>query len=73
MEKVPGWTENQMNVKEENKSLKPYLGLWSAVAINLGAIIGGGIFVVTGIAAGLAGSALVVSIVVAAVSRFSRL
>jgi len=56
-----------MNAKEENKGLKPYLGLWSAVAINLGAIIGGGIFVVTGIAAGLAGSALIVSMVVAAV------
>ena len=56
-----------MNAKEEHKALKPYLGLWSAVAINVGAIIGGGIFVVTGIAAGLAGSALVMSMVVAAV------
>jgi APA family basic amino acid/polyamine antiporter len=41
--------------------------LWSATAINIGAIIGGGIFVVTGIVAGLAGSALVVSMVIAAV------
>jgi APA family basic amino acid/polyamine antiporter len=56
-----------MNAREEHKTLKPYLGLWSATAINVGAIIGGGIFVVTGIAAGLAGSALVVSMVVAAV------
>jgi APA family basic amino acid/polyamine antiporter len=51
----------------EQKTLKPTLGLWSATAINVGAIIGGGIFVVTGIVAGLAGSAFVVSMVVAAV------
>ena len=56
-----------MKGREEPEALKPYLGLWSAVAINVGAIIGGGIFVVTGITAGLAGSALVVSMVVAAV------
>jgi APA family basic amino acid/polyamine antiporter len=56
-----------MSSKEEQKALKPYLGLWSATAINVGAIIGGGIFVVTGIVAGLAGSALVVSMAVAAV------
>ena len=51
----------------EQKKLKPTLGLWSATAINVGAIIGGGIFVVTGIVAGLAGSAFVISMVVAAV------
>jgi APA family basic amino acid/polyamine antiporter len=53
--------------EKELKTLKPTLGLWSAVAINVGAIIGGGIFVVTGITAGVAGSAFVVSMVVAAV------
>jgi APA family basic amino acid/polyamine antiporter len=53
--------------EEEQKALKPTLGLWSATAINVGAIIGGGIFVVTGIAAGLAGSALVVAMVIAGV------
>ena len=42
------------------------LGLFDAVAVSVGAIIGGGIFVVTGIAAGLAGSALVVSMLIAA-------
>ena len=56
-----------MKGREKPETLKPYLGLWSAVAINVGTIIGGGIFVVTGITAGLAGSALVVSMVVAAV------
>jgi APA family basic amino acid/polyamine antiporter len=51
--------------REEGK-LKPSLGLFDAVAVSVGAIIGGGIFVVTGIAAGLAGSALVVSMFIAA-------
>src|SRR4030043_1918411 len=51
----------------EQKKLKPTLGLWSATAINVGAIVGGGIFVVTGIAAGVAGSAFVVSMVISAV------
>ena len=46
--------------------LKRSIGLWSAVAINVGAIIGGGIFVVTGIVAGYAGSALVISMAIAA-------
>jgi APA family basic amino acid/polyamine antiporter len=41
--------------------------MWSAAAINVGAIIGGGIFVVTGIVAGVAGSAFVISMVLAAV------
>ena len=50
-----------------SKRLKPKLGMWSAVAINVGAIVGGGIFVVTGIVAGVAGSAFVISMVLAAV------
>lgn len=45
--------------------LKRSIGLWSAVAINVGAIIGGGIFVVTGIVAGYAGSALFISMALA--------
>lgn len=56
-----------MENKDEQKRLKPTLGLWDATAINVGAIIGGGIFVVTGIVAGLAGSGLVVSMVFAGV------
>jgi APA family basic amino acid/polyamine antiporter len=56
-----------MERKDEPKLLKRSLGLWSATAINVGAIIGGGIFVVTGIVAGYAGSAMVISISVAAV------
>jgi APA family basic amino acid/polyamine antiporter len=53
--------------ESDGKRLKPKLGMWSAAAINVGAIIGGGIFVVTGIVAGVAGSAFVVSMVLAAV------
>ncbi len=55
--------------KPQNR-LKRSLSLLDATAISVGAIIGGGIFVVTGIVAGLAGSALVVSMVVAAVIAF---
>ena len=47
--------------------LKPTLGLFDATAISVGAIIGAGIFVVTGIVAGLAGPALVFSMVIAAI------
>ncbi|MBS7626075.1 amino acid permease [Candidatus Bathyarchaeota archaeon] len=47
--------------------LEPTLSLFDAISIGLGAIIGGGIFVVTGIAAGLAGPALILSILIAAI------
>jgi len=54
--------------------LKPTLGLFDATAISIGAIIGAGIYVVVGIAAGYAGSALTISIVItAAVSIFTAL
>ncbi|MEM3596918.1 MAG: amino acid permease [Candidatus Bathyarchaeia archaeon] len=58
-----------MNRKEKAKQskLKPTLGLFDATAISVGAIVGAGIFVVTGIAAGLAGSAVIVSMLLAAV------
>jgi APA family basic amino acid/polyamine antiporter len=56
-----------MENREKQIKLKRSLSLWDAVNINVGAIIGGGIFVVTGIVAGYAGSALVVSMAAAAV------
>ena len=56
--------------KQETRKLKRSIGLWSAVAINVGAIIGGGIFVVTGIVADYTGSALVVSMVFAGIIAF---
>lgn len=51
---------------ESRGALKPTLSLLDATAIGVGAIIGAGIFVVTGIAAARAGSAVVVSMVIAA-------
>lgn len=41
------------------------LGLWGAVGVGVGAIIGTGIFVLVGVASGLAGPAVVVSFVLA--------
>ncbi len=52
---------------EAARKLKPSLGLVDATAISAGAIIGAGIYVVTGIVASLAGPALVVSMIVAAI------
>ena len=63
-----------MDEGKGRKQLKRSLGLWSATALNVGAIIGGGIFVVTGIVAGYAGSALIVSMAVAAlIASFTAL
>ncbi len=60
--------------KVQRYLLKPTLNLFDATAISVGAIIGAGIFVVTGIAAGLAGSALIVSMLIAAfVALFTAL
>ncbi len=59
-----------MAQKETQNALKRSLGLMDATAISVGAIIGGGIFVVTGIAASLAGSALIISMIIAGVIAF---
>ena len=48
-------------------ALKRDIGLWSATAIGVGAIIGAGIFVVTGVAAGAAGPAIIVSMIITGV------
>jgi len=58
----------------QGQRLKPTLGLLDATAISIGAVIGAGIYVVVGIAAGYAGSALTVSMIIAAaVSIFTAL
>jgi APA family basic amino acid/polyamine antiporter len=63
-----------MKKDAEQAKLKPSLGLFDATAISVGAIVGAGIFVVIGIAAGQAGSALVVSMLIAAfIALFSAL
>ncbi len=46
------------------------MSLFDATTISIGAIIGGGIYIVTGIAAGLAGPALVVSMMIAGLIAF---
>ncbi|KON33450.1 MAG: hypothetical protein AC479_04585 [miscellaneous Crenarchaeota group-6 archaeon AD8-1] len=54
--------------------LKKTLGLLDTTALSVGAIIGGGIFVVIGITAGIAGSALVISMMIASlVALFTAL
>ncbi len=58
----------------EAMDFKPALGLFDALAIGIGAIIGAGIFVVTGIASGLAGPALILSLLIGAcISTFTAL
>lgn len=49
-------------------SLRRDLGLLDAVGIGLGAIMGAGLFVVTGVAAGVAGPALLLGLLLAAVA-----
>jgi basic amino acid/polyamine antiporter, APA family len=50
----------------ENRSdLRRELGLLDAIGIGFGAIVGAGIFVVTGVAAGIAGPAFLVSLLIA--------
>lgn len=46
--------------------LRRDLGFWDAVGVGLGAIIGAGIFVVIGVAAGMAGPALILGLAIAA-------
>ena len=48
-------------------ALRRDLGLFDAIGVGFGAIIGAGIFVVTGVAAGIAGPALLVGLAIAAV------
>ena len=57
-----------MNGNNSRRSkLKPILGLLDATAINVGAIVGAGIFIVTGIAAGVAGSAMIFSMLIGSI------
>ncbi len=54
--------------------LRRALGLFDATAISVGAIIGAGIFVVTGIVAGMAGPSFIISILLAGtIASFSAL
>ena len=48
-------------------ALKREIGLFGATALGIGAIIGSGIFIVTGIVAGVAGPAMIVSVIIAGI------
>jgi APA family basic amino acid/polyamine antiporter len=53
-----------------HEPLKREIGLFGATAIGVGAVIGAGIFVVTGIVAGLAGPAIIVSLTLAGIISY---
>ncbi len=62
-----------MENKKPNELLR-VLTLKDAVGVGLGAIIGAGIFVVTGVAAGISGPAFIVSLIIAGtVAAFNAL
>lgn len=50
--------------------LKRSLGVWEAAAVSIGAIIGAGIFVLIGVAAGIAGPAVILSFILAGFAAF---
>lgn len=60
----------ELTEQEFRQTDKKGLSLFSASAISIGATVGAGIFAVTGVAAGLAGPALLVSLVLAAAATF---
>jgi APA family basic amino acid/polyamine antiporter len=51
-----------------SSALRRDLGLLDAVGVGLGAIVGAGIFVVTGVAAGVAGPAFLLSLLIAGIA-----
>jgi APA family basic amino acid/polyamine antiporter len=60
-------TNNEAGLKRE-------IGLFGATALGIGAIVGSGIFIVTGIVAGIAGPAMIVSVLIAGIiALFSAL
>jgi len=54
-------------VLPEPAGLKREIGLFGATALGIGAIIGSGIFIVTGIVAGIAGPAMIISVLIAGI------
>ena len=59
---------NEEKDRKTSGGLRRDLGLVDAVGVGLGAIIGAGIFVVTGVAAGVAGPAFIVGLLIAGVA-----
>src|SRR3989344_7656127 len=50
------------------KSLKRELGFWDAVAIGIAAMVGAGIFVVSGIGAKMAGAGVIIAFIIAGIA-----
>ena len=50
-----------------SKDLRRVLGFWDSVAIGIAAMIGAGIFVVSGIGTRIAGSAVIIAFIIAGV------
>jgi APA family basic amino acid/polyamine antiporter len=65
---ISGWCTFAPVSGSTGVSLRRELGLLDAVSVGLGAIIGAGIFVLIGIAAGLAGPAVVLAVLISGVS-----
>jgi basic amino acid/polyamine antiporter, APA family len=55
-----------MSNQNHDSLLKRELGVWGATALGLGSIVGTGVFVSIGIAAGVAGPAVILALVIAA-------
>lgn len=56
-----------MQQQKPPQSLQRQLGLWGAIALGLGSIVGVGVFVSVGIAAGVAGSSVIIAVAIAAI------
>jgi APA family basic amino acid/polyamine antiporter len=53
--------------EDKKPRLKRSLTLFDATALAIGAIVGAGIFVISGVASGLAGPAVIISIIIAGI------
>ncbi len=62
--------ERKINDTEIMAKLKRHLGMWGAASIGIGAIIGAGIFVLSGVASGFAGPAVILSFLIAGLVAF---
>ncbi len=60
--------EECLHCKPSNENFKRSLGPFSLIIMGIGAIIGAGIFIVTGIASATSGPALIISFVIAAIA-----